>query len=108
MFLFCGLEKFLHFHHILTSGLRDLFSIDGRFTSLNPDEYSFMNNTSFYNRNKYYTIGITKYFSKNYSYKIQASYTLVDDAIIRDSRDLADYVYSGSENILRLMVQIAF
>ncbi len=41
---------------------KNLFSIDGRFTSLNPDEYSFMNNTSFYNRNKYYTIGISKYF----------------------------------------------
>jgi hypothetical protein len=87
---------------------KNLFSIDGRFTSLNPDEYSFMNNTSFYNRNKYYTIGISKYFSKNYSYKIQASYTLVDEATIRDSRDLPDYVYNGSENILRLMVQIAF
>ncbi len=84
---------------------KNLFSIDGRFTSLNPDEYSFMNNTSFYNRNKYYTIGISKYFSKNYSYKIQASYTLVDDAAIRD---LSSVDYSGSENILRLMVQIAF
>jgi hypothetical protein len=84
---------------------KNLFSIDGRFTSLNPDEYSFMNNTLFYNRNKYYTIGISKYFSKNYSYKIQASYTLVDDAIIRD---LSSVDYRGSENILRLMVQIAF
>ena len=84
---------------------KNLFSIDGRFTSLNPDEYSFMNNTSFYNRNKYYTIGVSKYFSKNYSYKIQASYTLVDDAVIRD---LLSVDYSGSENILRLMVQIAF
>jgi hypothetical protein len=84
---------------------KNLFSIDGRVTSLNPDEYSFMNNTSFYNRNKYYTIGISKYFSKNYSYKIQASYTLVDDATIRD---LSSVDYRGSENILRLMVQIAF
>ena len=84
---------------------KNLFSVDGRFTSLNPDEYSFMNNTSFYNRNKYYTIGVSKYFSKNYSYKIQASYTLVDDAVIRD---LLSVDYSGSENILRLMVQIAF
>ena len=84
---------------------KNLFSIDGRFTSLNPDEYSFMNNTSFYNRNKYYTIGVSKYFSKNYSYKIQASYTLVDDATIRD---LSSVDYRGSENILRLMVQIAF
>jgi len=84
---------------------KNLFSIDGRFTSLNPDEYSFMNNTSFYNRNKYYTIGISKYFSKNYSYKIQASYTLVDEATIRD---LSSVDYRGSENILRLMVQIAF
>ena len=84
---------------------KNLFSIDGRFTSLNPDEYSFMNNTSFYNRNKYYTIGVSKYFSKNYSYKIQVSYTLVDDATIRD---LSSVDYRGSENILRLMVQIAF
>lgn len=84
---------------------KNLFSIDARFSSLNPDEYSFMNNTSFYNRNKYYTIGLSKYFSKNYSYKIQASYTLVDDAIIRD---LSSSEYDGSENVLRLMVQIAF
>ena len=106
-------EEYVRTQLMMGSGLnlqagylfKNLFSVDGRFTSLNPDEYSFMNNTSFYNRNKYYTIGVSKYFSKNYSYKIQASYTLVDDAVIRD---LLSVDYSGSENILRLMVQIAF
>ena len=37
--------------------------------------------------------------------QLQASYTLVDDATIRD---LSSVDYRGSENILRLMVQIAF
>lgn len=84
---------------------KSLFSIDGRYTNLMPDEYSFMNNSAFYNRNKYYTIGISKYLFKNYSYKIQASYTYVDDAIIRD---VFEVEYQGNENIFRLMVQIAF
>ena len=85
--------------------LKSLYSFDVRYTNLIPDEFSFMNNTAFYNRNKYYTIGLSKYLLKSYTYKIQASYTFVDDALIRNSQG---FEFSGNENILRLMVQIAF
>ena len=108
-----GVENYIKGRMMLGSGLniqggylfKSLISIDGRYTNLMPDEYSFMNNSAFYNRNKYYTLGISKYLFKNYSYKIQASYTYVDDAIIRD---VFEVEYQGNENIFRLMVQIAF
>ena len=108
-----GVENYIKGRMMLGSGLniqtgylfKSLFSLDARFTNLRPDEFSFMNNTAFYNRNKYYTVGLSKYFSKNYAYKIQASYTYVDDALIRNQSGNES---QGNENILRLMVQIAF
>ena len=86
---------------------KNLISIDGRFTLLNPDELSFMNNTLYYNRNKYYEFGISKYFAKNYSFKIQASYRFVDDALIRHP-SYGNESFQGSESIFYLMVQLAF
>ncbi len=91
---------------------KSLFSIDGRFTKLMPDEFSFMNNATFYNRQNFYEIGFSKYFSKNYSFKIQASYRFIDNAKLR----LQDYIgtdferleFEGSENVFYLMVQVAF
>ena len=86
---------------------KSLFSIDGRFTSLRPDELSFLNNSLFYNRNKYYEIGVSKYFTKNYTFKVQASYRIIDDARLRHpnfDRDELD----ASEDVFYLMVQLAF
>ena len=88
--------------------LKSLYSLDARFSNLQSDKYSFMNNSAFYNRNQYYTIGFSKYFMKAYTYKIQASYTYVNDAMIRDLTSIENTAYQGNENILRLMVQIAF
>ena len=86
---------------------KSLFSIDGRFTSLRPDELSFLNNSLFYNRNKYYEIGVSKYFTKNYTFKLQASYRIIDDARLRHPNFDRDE-FDASENIFYLMVQLAF
>lgn len=53
-------------------------SIDGRFTHLKADTNSFLNNATFNNRPNYYTIGLSKYLSRNYGAKIQTSFTYVD------------------------------
>lgn len=86
---------------------KNLLSIDGRITILNPDNLSFMNNTLFYSRNKYYELGFSKYFNKNYSFKIQASYRFVDDALLRHP-NYGTESFKGNENIIFIMVQIAF
>ena len=86
---------------------RSLFSIDGRFTLLIPDDLSFLNNSLFYNRNKYYEIGISKYFTKNYSFKIQTSYRFIDDAGLRHPNHEREE-FNGSEGVFYLMVQLAF
>ena len=86
---------------------KSLFSIDGRFTSLRPDELSFLNNSLFYNRNKYYEIGVSKYFTKNYTFKVQASYRIIDDARLRHPNFDRDE-FDASEDVLYLMVQLAF
>ena len=86
---------------------KSLFSIDGRFTKLCPDEFSFMNNATYYNRNNFYEIGFSKYFSKNYSFKIQASYRFIDNAKLR-AQDYERLEFEASENIFYLMVQVAF
>ena len=86
---------------------KSLFSIDGRFTSLRPDELSFLNNSLFYNRNKYYEIGVSKYFTKNYTFKLQASYRIIDDARLRHPNFDRDE-FDASENVFYLMVQLAF
>ena len=86
---------------------KSLFSIDGRFTKLNPNEFSFMNNATYYNRQHYYEIGLSKYFSKNYSFKIQASYRFIDDAKLR-AQNYDRLEFEASENIFYFMVQVAF
>ena len=86
---------------------KSLFSIDARYTCLIPDDFSFLNNAAFYNRNKYYEIGFGKYFTKNYSFKIQASYRFIDDAQIRHPL-YENQAFEGDESIFYLMVQLAF
>ena len=92
---------------------KSLFSIDGRFTRINPDEFSFMNNATYYNRQNFYEIGFSKYFAKNYSFKIQASYRLIDNAKLRfqpyygvENKERLEF--EASENVFYLMVQVAF
>jgi hypothetical protein len=46
------------------------YSVDGRFTYLQADTYSFLNNPTFYNRPYYYTLGVSKYLGRNYGAKL--------------------------------------
>ena len=85
------------------------FSIDGRYTHLNADENSFMNNATFYNRPNYYTIGVTKLSGRNYGFKIQASLTYVDGSLgINHDNDLATDVVYNDELLFRLITTISF
>ena len=86
---------------------KSLFSIDGRFTRLNPDEFSFMNNATYYNRQNFYELGFSKYFSKTYSFKVQASYRFIDNAKLR-AQNYERSEFEASENVFYLMVQVAF
>jgi len=85
---------------------KNLISIDARYTHLDADEYSFLNNGTFYNRPNYYTIGATKYFSKSYGFRLQASLTYVDAS--PGSNDLNGLPMNGNEWIGRLMATISF
>jgi hypothetical protein len=85
---------------------RNGYSLDARFTRLNADEHSFLNNETFYNRPNYYTIGVSKYLSRSYGAKIQASYTHVDGSLGINS--LNGDPIAGNENLLRIMLTLAF
>lgn len=61
------------------------FSIDGRYTHLRPDQHSFLNNPTFYSRPNYYTLGVSKYLSRNYGTKIQTSLTYIEGDGINDN-----------------------
>ena len=95
---------------------KNLFSLDLRYTHIESDEFSFLNNGTFYNRPNYYTVGCSKYFARNYGFKIQASITYVD---VNDNSTYAqqtgniDEPYQniglkGSELLLRLITSINF
>lgn len=51
------------------------FSIDAQYTRFINAPYTFLTNGTFYNRPLYRTLGITKYFGRNYGAKIQFSAT---------------------------------
>ena len=78
------------------------FSVDGRYTQLEADDNSFLNNGTFYNRPEYYTIGLGKYLARNYGAKIQASYTYV--RANPGINDLNGSPIAGDEWIARLML----
>ncbi|MDR6302058.1 porin [Mesonia maritima] len=85
---------------------KNLISVDARYTHLEADTYSFLNNGTFYNRPNYYTFGISKYLDRNYGAKIQTSFTYVDAA--PGSNDFNGDPINGNEWIARLIFSIGF
>ena len=83
------------------------FSIDARYTHLNADTNSFLNNATFFNRPDYYTLGVSKYLSRNYGAKIQASYTWINAGEF-GIFDNAGNVLPGNEQLFRLILTVAF
>jgi len=53
------------------------FSLDGRYSKLTPDTYSFLSNGTFNNRSEFYTLCVSKYLGRNYGAKLQASMSYV-------------------------------
>ncbi len=85
------------------------FSIDTRFTHLDADENSFLNNATFYNRPNYYTLGIGKLLAKNYGAKIQASITYVDGSLgVNHDYDTSTDTVFTDEILFRLITTISF
>ena len=83
-------------------------SIDGRYTHLVSEDFSYLNSPLYNNRPNQYTIGLGKFLTKNYGAKIQASYSWVDGSLgISDYRG-SQYPVSGGENILRMMLSLSF
>lgn len=85
---------------------KNRISIDARYCHLDADQYSFMNNGTFYNRPNNYTIGISKYLARDYGMKIQASITYVDAA--PGSNDVEGNPMDGDEWIARVITTFAF
>lgn len=81
------------------------FSIDGRYTHLDADTHSFLNNGTFYSRPNYYTLGISKYLDRSYGAKIQASYTYNEGDNINDNNGNP---IEGNEWVARLMLTLTF
>ncbi|MDB2354882.1 porin [Flavobacteriaceae bacterium] len=84
-------------------------TIDSRYTHLKADDYSFLNNATFYNRPNYYTLGIGKLLGRNYGAKIQGSITLVDGSLgVNHDNDTATDVVFKDELLFRLITTISF
>jgi len=82
-------------------------SVDARYTHINADTHSFLNNATFFNRLDYYTIGLSKYLNRSYGAKIQASYTWINAGEFGIFNNQSE-VLSGDEGLFRLILTLAF
>lgn len=85
---------------------KNRISIDARYTHLDADEHSFLNNGTFYNRPNHYTLGLTKYLSRGYGFKVQGDVTYTQ--IKENSNDFSGNPITGNEWLFRIMTTIAF
>lgn len=85
---------------------RNFWSVDGRYTHLDPEKYSYMNNDLYYGRNDIYELSVSKYLSKSYAAKIQATvgFLKTDGEV----RKFGTEYFDGWETNFNLMFQIAF
>ncbi len=86
--------------------LKNQVSIDARYTHLDADKNSFMNNPIYYNRPNYYTLGLSKYISRGYGFKIQASLTYAE--LAPGSLDIFGSAINNNEWIGNIMATISF
>lgn len=85
---------------------KSLWSVDVRYTHLDADKYSFLNNGTFYNRPNHYTLGLTKYLSRSYGIKIQGSFTYSE--LAKNANDIYGSPIGGDEWTTRILTSIAF
>ncbi len=82
-------------------------SVDARYTHINADTHSFLNNATFFNRTDYYTIGLSKYLTRGYGAKIQASYTWITAGEFGISNNEGEPI-PGDERLFRLILTLSF
>lgn len=87
--------------------LRSLWSFDIRYTHLNPDQYSYMNNDLYYNREHFYDFSVSKYLTRNYAAKIQLTIGMSRSNGENRTPD-SYYTYNGNEWIGNLLFQFKF
>lgn len=85
---------------------KNLISVDARYTHLEADQHSFLNNGTFYNRPNYYTLGASKFLDRSYGIKLSGSVTYVEAK--EGSNDIYSQPIKGNEWIVRLISTIAF
>lgn len=87
--------------------LRSFWSFDLRYTRLNPDEYSYLNNNLYFNRRNFYDVSVSKYLTRNYAAKIQLTIGLARSNGENRTPDSA-YTYDGNEWLGNLLFQFKF
>ena len=85
---------------------RNFWSIAGRYTHIDPDRYSYLNNDLYYKRNDICELSVAKYLTKSYAVKIQGTVGLLKTD--GEVRRFDDTVIHGWETNFNLMIQIAF
>lgn len=85
---------------------RNRLSIDARYTHFDPDDKSFLHNELYFNRNNFYEVGLSKYLTKSYAIKVQASVVFVDAE--PGSKNVNSVVTEGNETLLQAMIQFSF
>ncbi len=85
---------------------KNRISVDARYTHIDADSHSFLNNGTFYNRPNYYALGVSKYLTKGYGMKIQGSVTYATPK--SGSNDLSGSPITGNEWIFNVLTSIAF
>ena len=85
---------------------KNRISVDARYTHLEADTHSFLNNGTFYNRPDYYTVGLSKYMGRGYGFKIQGSLTYV--VAKPGSNDFSGTPITGNQWIMDIITSISF
>jgi hypothetical protein len=109
-----GVEAYVKGRMMLGSALNvqagyvfpSLWSVDARWTRLSPAEQSFLMNPTFYARNAYQELGVTKYFGRDFGTKVQCG--VVRTVAEPSATSLEGNLFDGEEWTFRLLTQFAF
>lgn len=86
--------------------LRSLWGFDLRYTRLCPDKYSYLNNNLYNNRHHFYDVGVSKYLTRNYAAKIQATVGLARTN--GECRTPDGKTFEGNEWTANIIFQLKF
>lgn len=84
---------------------RNFWTVNARYTHIIPDEYSYLNNDLYYNRNDIMEFSVAKYFSADYSSKIQFTASFYKT---NGETRYSGGTFSGTETLFNVLTQISF